>query len=87
MPHLKQLSLIALIFSFIFVSSIANAGRTTDGVVLQDNPGGPCIWLDGTCNDNQECDSQCDQSSYNQGGTCKIRGGQGPRHCCCRSDY
>ncbi|KAI3991937.1 hypothetical protein MKX01_012882 [Papaver californicum] len=58
---------IALIFSFIFVSSPANAGRTIDGVVPQDRVRSiNCRMLRGVCNQSKECASKCEQFSFHK---------------------
>ncbi|KAI3843781.1 hypothetical protein MKX03_017978 [Papaver bracteatum] len=89
MASLKWFSLthvvIALIFGFILISSLADAGRTIDGVVPQDRvPNINCRILRDVCNQSKECTSQCKYQSFNDGTCIPYRlDPLGNKHCCC----
>ncbi|KAI3868244.1 hypothetical protein MKX03_000155 [Papaver bracteatum] len=86
MASRKQFSfIIALIFGFILASSFANAARTIDALVPQDD--WSCQFLSDvpSCTNDKECADQCERHKFHKGGSCLVIPfvPDQTSHCCC----
>ncbi|RZC49591.1 hypothetical protein C5167_018017 [Papaver somniferum] len=87
MASLKLFSLthvvIALIFGVILASSLANAGRTIDGELQQDNAR-TFKCTNQVCNGGDDCTTKCSQFGLHQTTCTPFRSDPlGDKYCCC----